>query len=139
MTKINKTLLLCLSLLFLLLSLSCSGKPDTEALWKDAMYTEDTTLGQGANKARVEIICLEKKVTLTIQTEQTTLGQALYAHNLVDDPTFFSVCNGIKADWNMHGAYWNFCIDGETLSYGIGDEKAILTDEITYQLIYTES
>ncbi len=132
------TTLLLLSLLLLVCAVSCAEGINAAALWKNATYSSDTTLGSGANTVKVEISVGEESVTLTIKTDKATLGEALYEQGLVNDPTFFDVCNGIKADWNRDKAFWNFFVDGELAQYGIGDAKAVTTDEHTYKLVYTK-
>ncbi len=129
---------LLLAALFILCAVSCGGQLDTEALWQSATHTSDATLGEGENTVKIEIAAGEKAVTLTIKTDKATLGEALYEHQLVNDPLFFDVCNGIKADWDKDSAYWAFYVNGESAMYGIGDEKAVTTADQSYKLIYTK-
>ena len=105
----NKTRALSLLLVVILtLSLtSCFDKGvDTSGLWADATYTEDTTLGNGQMTVEEEFDIEEKSVTLTLKTDKETLGEALYEHSLINDPSFFDTANGIKADYNANQAWW---------------------------------
>ncbi len=139
----NKTLKITLSLLlvfiFALCSFSCSqdSKP---TLWENATYTEDTTLGNGANTVSVLLTAGEKTITFTIKTDKATLGEALFENNLINDPTFFDVCNGITASWEKDNAYWGFFVGDSTApaSYGVGDEKSVTAGNPTYRIVYTK-
>ncbi len=120
--------------IFLFCTVSCAEKID---LWETATYRSDVTLGDGANTVKVEFTAEDQTVVFTIKTDKATLGEALFEHGLVNDPVFFDVCNGIKADWEKHQAYWAFYVGDEIASYGIGDAKAVTTDAPTYKLVYT--
>ncbi len=134
--KITTFLLLVAMVLFC--TLSCDKKTDTAELWKNATYRSDTTIGNGANTVRVKVTAGEQSVTLTVKTDKATLGEALYERQLVNDPSFFDTCNGIKADWNRDRAYWTFYVGDESAPYGIGDTRAATVGEPTYQIIYTK-
>ncbi len=132
--KLTASILLAVMLIFTVTS--CGEAPD--ALWENATYTEDTTLGAGANTVVVEVVAGDKSVTLTIATDKATLGEAMFENGIVNDPSFFDTCNGIKADWDKDSAYWTFKVDGETAQYGIGDEKASTVTESAYSIVYTK-
>ncbi len=129
-----------LAVILLLCTVSCAEKVDVTGLWENATYLSDTTLGNGTNTVTVEVTAGDKTVVLTVKTDKATLGEALYEHGLVSDPTFFDTCNGIKADWDADKAYWSFYIGDETniAAYGIGDEKSVTSGEPTYRLVYTK-
>ncbi len=118
---------------------SCKAKIDTEALWKDATYTSDAAVGEGKNTVSVTVAAGERSVILTLKTDKTTLGEALYEQRLINDSTFFDTCNGIKADYAKSGAYWTFYVDGEAAMYGVGDAKASVPATGEYRLEYTVS
>ncbi len=134
--KVTAALLLILS--FLLLATSCGKEIDTAALWEHAMYQSDATVGEGANTVRVTVSAGERSVTLTLQTDKATLGEALFELGLVSDPVFFDTCNGIKADWSKDKASWAFYVgDSETIAdFGIGDIRATTAGEPTYRIVY---
>ncbi len=135
-TKIIAALLLAAMLS--LCATACSKKADTAALWKHATYPSDTALGEGANTVAVELVVGEHSVTLTLNTDKATLGEALFEHGLVNDPVFFDTCNGIKANWDKHKAYWSFYVDGEVALFGIGDAEAVTSGAPSYQIVYTQ-
>ncbi len=134
--KITTSLLLAVMLL--LCAVSCAEKVEATGLWESATYRSDTTLGSGANTVKVEVTAEEQTVVFTIKTDKATLGEALFEHELVNDPTFFDTCNGIKADWNEDKAYWTFYVNDERVSYGIGDAKASTSTDATYRIVYTK-
>ncbi len=134
--KITTSIILVLTLLFC--AVACGSDIDTSSLWENAIYSEDTTLGEGANTVTVKISAGDKSVTLTVSTDKATLGEALYEHGLVNDMSFFDTCNGIKADCDADAAYWAFYIGDESTpaKYGIGDEKATTAGAPSYRIVY---
>ena len=148
MKRIFKSAAAMLLLLTLLLTVvSCGGQetPTTaastaagEGIWASALYREDTTLGEGANTLTVVVEAEGKSVTFTIHTDAATVGEALYALGIINDPTFFHICNGMLADWDADQAYWCFSQGGEMLFYGVGDAQATTAGNPTYEIIYTK-
>ena len=134
--KITSSLLLVILLLFS--AVACADKAGTSGLWKNAAYTADATLGEGAHTVTVKVTAEEKTVTFTIRTDKATLGEALCELGLINDASFFDTCNGIKADWDKDQAYWAFYVGEEYASYGVGDQKAVTTGEPVYKLVYTK-
>lgn len=129
---------LLLALTFIVCIVACGDKVEATGIWKDATYTSDTTIGEGANTVTVIITAEDRTVTLTVKTDKATLGEALYEHGVINDPTFFDTCNGMKADWDKDHAYWAFYVGDEMAQYGVGDEKAVTTEEPTYKIVYTK-
>lgn len=110
-------------------------------LWADAIYTEDTEVGEGENTVNVIVVCEEKQITITLKTDETNFGQALRSSGFVqgsesDYGLYISHVNGIKAVYEEDNAYWSF-LDGEGnyMSYGV--DGAELTGNDTFQLAYT--
>ena len=129
-----------LSLLLIVLtisSLTACFKPDVDVagLWEQATYTEDTTLGNGKTTVEVEFIIEDQSITITIKTDKKTLGEALFEHSLVNDPSFFDTANGIKADYSANQAWWKVCKGGEITSVGVSD--LVIADGDHYEFIYT--
>ncbi len=130
--------MLCLILLFSLVS--CGKELQTE-LWKNATYTENTTLGSGATTVVVKVEAGDKSIELTIKTDRTLLGQALTDNNLVDGEDgvyglMILVVNGIKADYNTDGAYWALYKNGEYATSGADTTE--IADGEHYELVYTK-
>ena len=141
MKKTLKTALsLTLTLLFIFALVAC-GKEEAKDLWKDATYTEDTVLGEGAKTVTVEVMAEEKTVTFTMKTDKETVGDALIEHKLLDGEQgdyglYIKKVNGITADYDVDQSYWAFYIDGEYAMTGVDGTK--LDESVTYRLAYTK-
>ena len=141
-------------LLVCLMSVTACGKqqqpeyeqPSQEAdadlgLWKDAAYTINTELGEGATTVTVQVKADERQVTFTIHTDKTTVGEALQEHNLLEGEEsqyglFVKKVNGIVADYDVDGYYWAFYINGE---YGVsGVDTTNIEEGVTYSLERTK-
>lgn len=112
------------------------------SLWDSAKYTEDTELGEGAATVKIEVTAEEKTVTLTIKTDETNLEKILTANALVEGDEseyglYIKKVNGIRADYNLDGAYWSLMKDGTPTSTGASGITA--ADGETYALVYTPS
>ena len=141
--NMKKTLSLTLiaALLLSLVLVSCSKNPDTEELWKDAIYTQDTEFGSGAVTVFVEVKAAEKSVTFTLKTDKTILGDALMEHSLLSGEAgqfglYVKSVNGIVADYDINQSYWGFYKDGEYMMTGV-DSTEISNGE-HYELVYTK-
>lgn len=139
-----KTLLKSVSItLVLVLALFAAiGCKEDEAaeLWKDALYTEDTTLGSGAKTVTVSVSAEDKTVVFTIKTDKTILGDALAEHNLIQGEQgayglYIKTVNGIKADYDTDGYYWGFYQNGDYMMTGV-DGTEISGGE-SYELVRT--
>lgn len=136
----KKRILSLLLILCLALTLCACGKEDAD-LWADALYTEDTELGQGAKTVTVQVTADEKTVTLTINTDCATLGEALMEHGLVEGEMgefglYIKKVNGITADYDVDQTYWGFYSGGEYMMSGV-DMTEIFGGE-SYELIRTK-
>ncbi len=137
----KKKLLSIISLLLVIASIfafsSCNNENnEAKGLWASATYLNDTTLGTGANSIQVEIEAEGRKITLTINTDKQTLGEAMYELSLINDASFFDTVIGMKADWNKDQAYWAF-YDGETFMM-VGINEAPVNKTANYRLVYTK-
>ena len=110
-------------------------------LWKDALYTVNTELGEGATTVTVKVKADERQVTFTIHTDKTTVGAALQEHNLLEGENsqyglFVKKVNGIVADYDVGQYYWAFYINGE---YGMsGVDTTNIEEGVTYSLERTK-
>ena len=112
----KKLLSLVLAMVMMFSLVACSdntsneGKNDNSqvienqetVLWADAIYTEDTEVGEGENTVNVIVVCEEKQITITLKTDETNFGQALRSSGFVqgsesDYGLYISHVNGIKA------------------------------------------
>ena len=112
------------------------SKVDATGLWENATYLSNTTIGNGHKTILVDVEVTDQKITLTIKTDKETLGEALYEHGLINDPSFFDTLNGMKADWDKDSAYWAFYTGTEMINYGVNDEK--IEDGEHFRLVYTK-
>ena len=110
-----------LLLLAVLLLSACTPVP---ASWENALYTKDTTLGEGAVTVTVKVTAEDKTVTLTLRTDEANLGDALLAAELVEGKNsqyglMISHVNGIRADYDLdNGYYWQVRVNGEPSDFG---------------------
>ena len=132
----NSILTVLLSILLLLSLVSCNETVEKTGLWEIATYTSDTTLGNGEKTVTVEVVAEGQSITITIKTDKDNLGAALYEHGIVNDPSFFDVCNGMLASWEKDQAWWAFKSGGEMLNYGI--DVAEINGGESFSIEYTK-
>ena len=116
-------------------------KDTAASLWDNAMYTTDTSLGEGTKTLTVLVKCEEKTVTFTIKTDKATVGEALMDHSLVtgdqgDYGLYIKSVNGIKADYDTDKAYWAFLQNGEYMMTGV--DTTNFESGQSYELVYTK-
>lgn len=121
---------LCLVLLFLV----CGCKPAASGLWKDAVYTADTTLGSGAKTVIADVTVDEKTVRFTVKTDAQTVGDALLDVGLIEGEEgpyglYIKVVNGMTADYDKDQTYWAFYVNGEYGMTGV-DLTPIAENEV---------
>lgn len=119
----KKTALLTLLALVVILSLASCKTPPPE-MWGDAMYTEDTSLGEGAKTFTLKITAEEYSVTLTVSSDMDTLGDALAEHSLMDGTLgdyglYITEVNGMTLVYEKHGMYWAIYENGEYALSGV--------------------
>ena len=122
MKRTKFTALATLTLVLLLCLTACFGS--TYDVWKDAIYKEDATVGDGATAITVEVSAQDKTVAITLKTDETMLGAALLAENLItgeDGPygLYVKTVNGILADYDTDHTYWALYIDGDYAMTGV--------------------
>lgn len=130
------TAAIILSLVCILCFVSCGEKVEATGLWENATYLSDTTLGNGEKSVSFTVEAGEQSVTITLKTDKTTLGEAMYEHGLVNDPSFFNVLNGIEANWDKDQAYWAFYNGDDYMMVGI--DEAEIDSEANYRFVYTK-
>lgn len=140
----KKTVIMITSLLLslvLVMGLLGCAKTDTDLLWEKATYTADTQLGEGAKTVQVEVKAGDKSITFTIKTNAETLGEAMFAHDLIGGEEgqyglYLKVVNGITADYDIDQSYWGFYKNGEYMMTGV--DGTVIADGEHYELIYTK-
>ena len=111
------------------------------SLWDDAVYTEDKEFGEGEKVLTVEVTAEEKTVVFTVKTDESTVGAALLANDLIageqgDYGLYVKSVNGIIADYSVDQSYWAFYIGDEYASTGVDSTDII--QGTTYKLVYTK-
>jgi len=133
--RIFLAIVLCFSLS------ACNGNEPETDIWADAIYAEDTELGQGKKTVLVEVIAEDKTVTFTIHSDKEILGDALTEHGLIEGEKgayglYVKKVNGITADYDENQCYWGFYKNGESMMTGV--DGAEFKDSEHYELIYTK-
>ena len=109
---------------------------EATGLWENAKYRANTEVGRGDKTVKFTVEADGKSLTITLNTDKATLGEAMYAEGLINDPTFFDTLNGIVASWDKDQAYWAF-YEGETMMpHGVNDEK--ISGGESYRFVYTK-
>ena len=141
MKKISSQILLlalCLSCIFAFVS--CS-KTQPEGLWENALYNEDTTLGEGAKTVTVEFEMQEKTITFSLKTDKSTVGEALLDCGLIEGEEgayglYIKKVNGVTADYDVDQSYWAFYENGE---YGLtGVDLTEIDPDVAYSFVQTK-
>ena len=135
----KRTVSIILALVLTVALVSC-GAPKAD-VWDDALYLEDTELGNGTKTVTVEVKALDKQVTFTIKTDKTTVGEALFEHELIDGEQgayglYIKKVNGITADYDIDQSYWAFYVNGEYAMSGVDSTE--IDENAVYQLEYTK-
>ena len=152
-----------LSVIFVLIAamalcvLSCTGKTDdqTEAPAVSATETVEATADVTASEAEATTAPDSETVTITvtvtddkgqakdfeIKTDADNLGDALVANGLVEGDVgdyglYIKVVDGLRADYDLDGAYWAISKDGEYLMTGA--DSTPIADGEHYELTYTK-
>lgn len=119
--------------LLLVCLLTACGQSATTGIWMDATYTEDTTLGEGATALTVVVSAEDKQITLTVNTDKTTVGAALSEVGLIKGAGgMYTVVNGMTADYNVDQTYWAFYENDAYAMAGMDDTT--ITAGVTYKL-----
>ena len=134
-----------ISILFALILCLCVASCNkttlqTDNLWQNATYTEDTELGSGEKTLYVDVVAEDKIVKFTIKTDKETVGDALFEHKLISGENgaygiYVKTVNGIYADYEKTKSYWAFNKGGEYMQNGVDSEK--FEDNAQYELVYT--
>ena len=128
-------------LLILAMALCACGKQAPTGLWKDATYTKNTSLGEGAKTFTLAVEMEEKSITLTVKTDAETVGAALLEHGVIagdEGPygLYVKTVNGVRADYDKDGFYWAFYVGEEYALQGI--ELTPIDENAVYRLVYAK-
>jgi len=106
---------------------SSSGE-ELAGVWKDALYTEDKSFGEGAKTITVKVTADGRSVTFIVKTDKDNLGDALTEHGLLEGDQgpyglYIKKVNGILADYDVDKTYWGISKSGVDLMTGADGEK----------------
>lgn len=157
-TSILLALLLCLSLFALS---ACKNEAETPkpsepaagvaavtttpdeyaAVWADAVYTQDTTVGEGSNSFFFEVKVGTHSVTFTVNTNETVVGTALIENGIIageEGPygLYVKTVNGILADYDVNATYWGFYEGGEYAMNGV--DTTDIVNGAHYEMVYSK-
>lgn len=137
----NSVISVALVIVFVLCTVSCKDKVDKVGLWENAVYLNDTELGNGAKTVTVEVKVEDQSVTFTIHTDKSTVGEALLEHDIISGDEgpyglYIKTVNGIIADYDTDKSYWAFYINGEYAMTGVDTTE--IAEGAVYQLAYTK-
>ena len=79
----------------------------------------------------------ENTLCYEVYTDEANVGAALYALEVIDDPSFFSTVNGMTADWDADEAYWAVYENGEYASVGVGEMELNADETLNLSFVYT--
>lgn len=134
MKKIASSISCAALLLVCLLTVGCQSQPEATDIWSGAAYTADTTLGEGATVLTVVVSAEGQEITFTINTDKTTVAEALLEHTLIEGADgMYTVVNGMTADYNVDQTYWAFYENGAYASQGM--DITVIDPAVTYTLV----
>lgn len=131
-----------LMVLCLLCTAGCHGNaPEVSGIWNDALYTEDTTLGNGGTTFMLVVSAEEKSITVTVNTDKKTVGEALLEQNFIEGDSgdyglYVKKVNGMLADYDADQTYWAF-YENDTYAMS-GVDATTITEGVTYKLERTK-
>ena len=140
-TKQLLSALLCLAVLLCAFT-ACGKDPAPENSWENAVYTEDTALGEGAKTLSITVSMQENTVVFTVKTDADTLKDALLPLSLIQGEQqsagyMVYYVNGVRADYNEDGAYWAIMQGDDYLMTGV--DTTPIADGDSYAFVYTEA
>lgn len=105
--------------------------------WDSARYTENTAVGTGNKTFTLIVSAYNKEITLTVKTDENTVGAALSALDIVEGEEgayglYIKKVNNILADYDVDQTYWAFYINGEYAMTGV--DKTDIVAGATYKL-----
>ena len=121
--KTKKIISLLLSFALCICISACGDESVQNDLWKNAVYTQDTSFGNGDKTIELEVIAGDKSITFTVNTDADNLEDALIEHNIIEGDEgpygiYIKKVNGITADYDVDQSYWSLSKNGEPLMSG---------------------
>ncbi len=139
--KTTKLLALLLTVLMLFFAVACQSTPKADGIWENALYTEDTTLGEGEKTVTVKVTANEKTVVFTIKTNAELLGEALLTNGIIageEGPYGLMVmeANGMTADYDIDQTYWAFYQNGEYMMTGV--DSTLISGGEVFEIVHSK-
>ena len=144
---IKLSVILVLIAAMALCMVSCDGNKN--ALTNDSVSTTDAPANNGSegpevHKYTITVTVIDdkgKSEEFEIKTNSENLGDALLEAKVVegeigDFGLYIKYANGIRADYELDGAYWALSKGGEMLMTGASDTK--IADGDKFELTYTK-
>ncbi|MBQ8649526.1 MAG: DUF4430 domain-containing protein [Clostridia bacterium] len=105
----------------------------------DISSSVSSSVSQSQTEITVKLVLSDgEEKTFELKTEKQTLGDALYENGLVSEEEyasgFYTVIDGVRADYNEDGAWWCVTKGGEMTTVGMNEQTIENGDsfEITY-------
>ena len=144
MRKNDFSKVLSLSVIFVLIAamalcmVSCDVKKDSE---DDYVASEEATVKEELTITVTVIDNEGKSEEFKINTKSDNLGDALVMSGLVEGEDgqfglFIKSVNGLRADYDLDGAYWSVSKGGEMLMTGASETP--IADGDSFELTYTK-
>jgi len=137
----KKLKFIIIPLLIILLFVSCASQNKETNLWENAIYLKDTTIGNGTNSIILDVCAGDKTVSLTINSNKTTLGEILMENDIISGEKgpyglYVKTVNGILADYDINKSYWSLTKKGEYVNTGVDFVEISNGDK--YEFTYTK-
>ena len=112
-----------------------------DPVWKNATYTQDTTVGEGKTQLKIKVTAEDKSVVITLNTDEKMLEDALLKENLIagdesEYGLYIKEVNGIIADYDADQTYWAIYKDSEYMMEGAGVTEVASGQE--YEFVRTK-
>lgn len=133
MTKKLLSLFLCVMLVAALaVNLTGCGEKESETTPTGIVSLEDgKSYGTGATAFTFTVVDPDgKEVSVTVNTDKTTVGEALTELNLISGTDseyglMVDTVNNIHLSWDADQMYWAFYIDGEYAQTGVDSTDVV--------------
>ena len=137
----KRILSLILAVIMCLSLCACGTTEPAAGLWENAIYTENTEIGNGEKTLTIDVVAEEKTVTITVNTDKDTLGEALIDEGFIagDEGAYglyVKFVNGIEADYDKTQTYWGITKNGESVMTGV--DQIEISDGEKYEFTYTK-
>lgn len=133
-----------------LFTTGCNDKKEEPSPVETASFPSESTntsevkpieIGQGKNQFNFSVTLPDGVVkNYIIKTDKTIVGEALQELELISGEEgpyglYVKVVNGVELDYDTHGKYWAFYINGEMAMSGVDITE--ITPDTTYSFVAT--